>query len=118
MRAGTALRMAAGVAGVALFGVAARYAVVRHVEIRPAVWVTWWVSAAVVHDMIVAPAAVAAGWLVVRNVPRFLKAPVQAGLVLSAVVVAVAGVWAVCAAWAIARLVRDRPAPGGATSLP
>lgn len=89
MRIGTALRVLAGVTGVILLGVAARYTVVRSVDIRPAVWVTWWVTAAAVHDVIVAPVAIVAGWLVVRYVPRFMKAPVQAALLLSAVLVAV-----------------------------
>ncbi len=75
MRAGTAARVLAGVAGVAMFAVAARYAVVRSLEIRPAVWVRWWVTAAVVHDVVVAPVAVAVGWAVVRFAPRWLKAP-------------------------------------------
>ena len=89
MRPGLLLRILSGVAGVALFAVAARYAIDRSIDVRPALWVRWWVTAAVVHDVIVAPAAIAVGWLVVRFAPRAVKAPLQAGLVVSAVVVAV-----------------------------
>ena len=138
------VRIATAVAGLGLFLVAARYAADRSVDVRPALWVRWWVTAAVVHDVVVAPLAVAVGWLVVRLVPRVAKAPVQAGLILSAVLVAVswpalrgygripsnptylprdygaglaltlALVWAVCAAWLLVRLVRNRPGRHGA----
>jgi hypothetical protein len=134
------LRLLAAVAGVALFGVAIRYAAVRSIDVRPSLWVTWWVAAAVIHDVVVAPLAVGVGWLVLRFAPRAVKAPVQAGLILTAVLVAVsfpalrgygrrpsnpsylprdyatgllmslAVVWAVCVAWAVARLVRERTA--------
>jgi len=133
MRAGRALRVVAAVTGVAMFGVAARYAVLRRIDVRPQMWVQWWVSAAVVHDGVVAPLAIAVGWVVVRFAPRSAKAPVQAGLILTAVVVAVswpalrgygriasnptylprhygtgllatlAVIWTACAAWAAVR---------------
>lgn len=139
MKLGPVLRTASGVAGVVLLGVAARYTVMRSADIRPAVWVRWWVTAAVVHDVIVAPLALAVGWVVVRFAPRALKAPLQTALLLSAVLVAVswpalrdygrvasnptylprdyatglalsvAVVWAGCAAWAAARLARGSP---------
>ncbi len=131
-------RIASLVAGVALFAVAIRYAVVRSGDVRPAVWVRWWVTAAVIHDVLVAPLAIAAGSVVVRFAPRVAKAPVQAGLILSAVLVAVSWpalrgygripsnptylprdydtglavsllvVWVACGAWAAARLVGGR----------
>lgn len=137
MRVGLVLRILAGVAGVAMFVVAARYVAVRSIDVRPKLWVEWWVSAAVLHDAIVAPLAILLGWVVVRFAPRVVKAPVQAGLILSAVVVAVsfpalrgygripsnrtylprhygtglaaalALVWAACAAWALVRAVQD-----------
>ena len=141
MRAGTAARALAAVAGVAMFAIAARYAVLRSIDVRPAVWVRWWVTAAVVHDVVVAPIAIAVGWVVVRFAPRWLKAPLQTALLLTAVVVAVSWpalrgygrvpsnptylprdyvegliltlgvVWIACAGWAVARLARRRPAP-------
>ena len=146
MRAGTAARGLAALAGVAMFAVAARYAVVRSIDVRPAVWVRWWVTAAVVHDVIVAPAAIAVGWVVARFAPRWVKAPLQAALLLSAVVVATSwpalrgygripsnptylprdygtglaltlgALWLGCAVWAAGRLVRKRPVP--ATTAP
>jgi hypothetical protein len=136
VRPGLVLRVAAGVAGVALFVVAIRYAAIRSIDVRPALWVRWWVTAAVIHDVIVAPAAIAVGWLVVRFAPRAAKAPLQAALVLSAVLVAVTWpalrgygripsnptylprsygtglavtlllVWIACAAWAAVRQAR------------
>lgn len=139
MRLGTVLRSASGVAGVVLLGVAARYTAERSVEIRPTTWVRWLVTGALVHDLIVAPLAIAVGWVVVRYAPRALKAPLQMVLVISAVLVAVswpalrgygqvpsnptylprdyasglllslAAVWAVGATWALARLRRGRP---------
>lgn len=141
MRAGTAARVLAGVAGVGMLGVAALYAAERSIDVRPAVWVRWWVTSAVVHDVVVAPAAVAVGWVVVRYAPRVLKAPLQTALLISAVVVAMAWpalrgygriasnptylprhygrglllslavVWLACAAWAVARALRERSAP-------
>lgn len=136
-RLGLPLRIAAGVAGVAMFLVAARYAAERSIDVRPVLWVRWWVTAAIVHDVVVAPLAIAVGWLVVRFAPRIVKAPVQAGLILTAVMVAASWpalrgygriasnptylprnygtglvvtlllVWAACGAWALARLLRS-----------
>lgn len=138
MRAGVVLRALAGVVGVGLFGVAIRYAALRHIDVRPTSWVRWWVTAAIVHDVVVAPAAIFVGWLAVRFVPRVAKAPVQAGLILTAVLVAIswpalrgygriasnptylprnyatglvvslALVWAACGAWTLARFLRGR----------
>ena len=136
MRIGLLLRVAAGVAGVVMFIVAIRYAAIRSIDVRPALWVRWWVTAAVVHDIVVAPLTIAVGWLVVSFAPRAAKAPLQAGLVLSAILVAVAWpalrgygripsnptylprdygtglalsllvVWMACGAWAAVRQVR------------
>ncbi len=132
------LRIAAAVAGLAMFVVAARYAAERSIDVRPSLWVKWWVAAAVIHDLVVAPIAIGVGWLVLRFAPRAAKAPVQAGLILTAIAVAVAWpalrgygrnpsnptylprdygtglalslavVWLACAAWAAGRLVRSR----------
>lgn len=137
MRPGLLLRIAAGVAGVVMFAVAVRYAAMRSIDVRPALWVRWWVTAAVIHDLVVAPAVVAVGWVVVRFAPRSAKAPLQAGLVVSAVLVAVSWpalrgygripsnptylprqygtglaiflllVWLACGAWAVARQLRQ-----------
>lgn len=138
------LRALAGVAGVALFVVAARYAAERSIDVRPALWVRWWVAAAVIHDVLVAPIAIGVGWLVVRFAPPVVKAPLQAALILSAILSAMAWpalrgygriasnptylprdygrglvlsllvVWAGCGAWALARQVRQGRAHHGA----
>jgi hypothetical protein len=130
--------VAAAIAGVAMFLVAARYVADRSIDVRPALWVRWWVTAAVVHDVVVAPLAIVVGWLVVRYAPRLVKAPLQAALIVSAIVVlsawpALRGygriasnptylprdygtglavslslVWVGCAAWAVIRVLRGR----------
>jgi hypothetical protein len=41
-----------------------------------------------VHDLVVAPLVIAAGWLVTRFVPAIARAPLRAALALSALVVA------------------------------
>jgi len=137
VRIGLVLRVIAGVTGVAMFVVAARYAAVRSIDVRPTLWVKWWVAAAVIHDSIVAPVALLTGWIVVRFAPRMVKAPVQAGLILTAVVVAaawpalrgygriasnptylprhygtglavtLAAIWVACGAWAVVRGTRS-----------
>ena len=140
MKVGPVLRTVSGATGGVLLGVAAFYTAQRSIEVRPAVWIRWWVTAALVHDLIVAPAAIAVGWLVVRFAPRAVKAPLQAALLLSAVLVAVswpalrgygrvasnptylprnyanglalslAVVWAGGAVWALSRVLRGRSA--------
>ena len=49
----------------------------------------WVVSADVLHDFLIAPIAVALGWVVGRLVPARFRAPVQAGLVASAITLAI-----------------------------
>jgi hypothetical protein len=55
---------------------------------RPAAWARWLAAALLVHDLLVAPALLAAGWLVGRLPDRW-RAPVRAALVVSATVVLV-----------------------------
>ncbi len=57
---------------------------------QPAVLARWVLGALAVHDLLLAPLVGVAGLLVVRVVPRVARAPVQAGLLASVVVVAVA----------------------------
>ena len=131
-------RVVAAVVGVAMFVVAVRYTAMRSIDVRPTLWVKWWVAAAVIHDVVVAPLAIVVGWVAIRFAPRAAKAPVQTALILTAVVVAVAWpalrgygrnpsnpsylprnygtglalslalVWLACAAWTVARLLRSR----------
>ncbi len=55
----------------------------------PVVLVQWVVGADLVHDLIVAPVAIAVGWAVTRVVPLVAKVPVQLGLVATGVVLVV-----------------------------
>lgn len=137
-RPGLVLRGALCGAGLVLFVVAARYAAVRSLDVRPGLWVRWLLTAAILHDVVVAPLVIVVGWLVVRYAPPPVKAPLQAGLILTAVLVAMAWpalrdygsipsnptylprdyatglaatlglVWAACGAWAAGRLARSR----------
>jgi hypothetical protein len=54
----------------------------------PAAWARWLVAALLGHDLLVAPALLAVGWLVGR-LPDGWRAPVRAGLMVSATVVLV-----------------------------
>jgi hypothetical protein len=54
----------------------------------PAAWARWLAATLLVHDLLVAPALLAAGWLVGR-LPGGWRAPVRAGLMVSATVVLV-----------------------------
>ena len=54
----------------------------------PVAWARWLAAALLVHDLLVAPALLAAGWLVAR-LPGAWRAPVRAGLMVSATVVLV-----------------------------
>jgi len=53
---------------------------------NPDQWVRWFVGSLVVHDFVVAPVTFAVGALVIRRIPRRVRAPFQAGLVVSAIV--------------------------------
>jgi hypothetical protein len=68
------------------FGV---WGLLRHAEATmPAAWARWLAAALLVHDLLVAPALLAVGWLVGR-LPGAWRAPVRAGLLVSATVVLV-----------------------------
>ncbi len=55
-------------------------------DTRPANLAKFVVGGALLHDLIVAPVAILAGVMVVRAVPRRVRGPVQAALVVSAIV--------------------------------
>lgn len=57
---------------------------------RPPNLAMWYVGSAIVHDALVAPAVVALGVAVVKLVPARARRYVQAGLIISGCVVAVA----------------------------
>jgi hypothetical protein len=100
-------------------------------------WATFFLGSLVGHDFLLAPLVVLAGVLLARLLPSLVKAPVQAGLIVTGVLVLVewpfvrrygirpdtpsalprnyahglllvlALVWAVIAGWVIMRLARD-----------
>ena len=56
---------------------------------EPGVLTRWVIGADLLHDFLLAPLVIAAGWLVVRIVPARVRVPIQAGLVASGVVILV-----------------------------
>lgn len=57
-------------------------------EQRPR-WLLWFLGGLAVHDLVVVPAVLVAGLLVRRAVPAAVRAPVQTGLLASAVLAVV-----------------------------
>jgi hypothetical protein len=53
---------------------------------NPDQWVRWFVGSLVVHDFVVAPVTFAVGTLVVTRIPRRIRVPFQAGLVVSVII--------------------------------
>jgi hypothetical protein len=83
-------RFWAGVAvGAAVIAFGVRGALHDAAATEPRWFFMWIVGADVVHDLLVAPIACLVGVVVIRRLPRSIQAPVRAGLVVSAVVVAV-----------------------------
>jgi hypothetical protein len=65
------------------------WGLLRHAEATvPAAWARWLAAALLAHDLLVAPALLAVGWLLGR-LPGAWRAPVRAGLLVSATVVLV-----------------------------
>lgn len=57
---------------------------------NPPRWALLALTTNVVHDLVVVPVVLAVGWAVTRLVPQAVRAPVQGGLIASAIVVAYA----------------------------
>lgn len=55
--------------------------------IVPRDFVIWFGGGIVVHDLVAAPAVFALGWALRRVAPRWAIAPVQAGLIVSALLI-------------------------------
>ena len=70
-------------AGIMAFGI--RGAIMELKDSAPDV-AKWVVGADLLHDFVVAPIAVGIGWGVNRVVPRWWRAPIQAGLVATGIV--------------------------------
>lgn len=77
---------AAAAAGWAVMAAGAWGLVADAGRTRPADAVRFLLGLAAAHDLLVAPTVVLAGWAVARAVPAPARAPVQAALVVSAVV--------------------------------
>jgi hypothetical protein len=87
----TRVRWALGTVGVLLVLCGVRAFVVA---VPPRQWpgvVTWLGAGVVVHDAVLAPCAVALGWLVLRRAPEVVRPPLRLGL-LAVVTVAVIGI--------------------------
>jgi hypothetical protein len=82
-------RLAVGVVGVALVANGLRGIVVNSGDTHPLVWAKWLIGSALVHDLLLAPFIAVVGFLVSRFVPRFVRAPIQVGLLVSATVLIV-----------------------------
>lgn len=54
---------------------------------NPEQWIRWFIGSLVVHDFVIAPLTFAVGTFLVARIPRPLRAPFQAGLITSAVIV-------------------------------
>ena len=51
---------------------------------RPGTWLRYAIELLVLHDGLLVPATIAAGFLLARIVPARLRAPLQAGAIVSA----------------------------------
>jgi len=56
-------------------------------QTHPEQWIRWFVGSLVIHDFVIAPLTFAVGALLVARIPRPFRAPFQAGLISSAVIV-------------------------------
>jgi hypothetical protein len=54
---------------------------------NPEQWIRWFIGSLLVHDFVLAPLTITAGALLVRRVRGPLRAPLQAGLIVTAIVV-------------------------------
>ncbi len=60
-------------------------------------WARWLVGAAVVHDLVVLPLVLGAGWLLTRLVPAPWRVPVRTALVVAAILTL--SVWPIARRW-------------------
>lgn len=72
-------RFALGGVGVAAMLWAAYLTLTGGKATNPVGVATWLVAGLVLHDAVLAPAVVAAGWVLARVLPPWLRAPVQTG---------------------------------------
>ncbi len=58
-------------------------------DTNPTEWIMWFLGALVAHDLVVAPLVFLVGWLLSRTFSPSTRAPIQAGFIASAIVIAV-----------------------------
>ena len=73
--------------GVMAFGI--RGVLMQSGATDPSALTSWVIGADLLHDLLIAPIAVAIGWGVNRAVPGRWRVPVQAGLIASAITLAI-----------------------------
>jgi hypothetical protein len=78
-------RLALGALGVVTLGYAAVSLLRDTDHSKPVELLTWLIGAVIVHDAVIAPATLAAAWVIGRFVPRRARAFVQSGLAIAAV---------------------------------
>jgi hypothetical protein len=54
---------------------------------NPDQWIRWFAGSLIVHDLVVAPLTFVVGALMVGRIPRRYRAPLQGGLIASAIIV-------------------------------
>jgi len=54
---------------------------------NPDQWIRWFAGSLIVHDLVIAPVTFAVGALVVGRIPLRYRAPLQGGLIASAIIV-------------------------------
>jgi hypothetical protein len=141
-RAGPLFWISAALGWAVIAGVGLRGIFAHSIDTRPANLARFVVAGALLHDLLIAPVVIVLGVLLVRVVPRPARGPVQAALVVSAVValfsyplvrayglatnnptsephnyarnllIVLAFVWVIAAAGAVSALRRPRPAVG------
>ncbi len=94
-RVGTgAVRAAVGAVGVAAMFYAAWLVLTGGVATDPVSVATWLAGSVIAHDLVLAPAVIALGWLMARALPRPAQGPLQVGaLVAGSVALVSAPLW-------------------------
>ena len=90
MRSVRAWRIVLGGLGVAAVGYGGRGVLSGGVATDWPATAVWLLAGVLLHDFVLVPAAAVAGWLVTRVVPGTVRPVVRAGLVVAALVTAVA----------------------------
>ena len=82
----TRIMLATLVVGWAFVGFGIYAMLHRHID--PMTFAIWFIGGLLIHDLVIAPLEFGTGWALRRGVPGKLLAPVQAGLIASAIIFA------------------------------